>query len=681
MPLRFKIQSLDIDIVRLLIKGSILYFLTATPIYIFAQKNTLQDTTTYWTSSFKKLKQTKARILFIEKHLLHFKRNTFDRIHDLLEQENDIEALLFWLYKKAEFWEPLGYKEQASTESIQQMLNLSRKHNYKMEEQIASFNITLQDYLAKKITEQQLYYQNLNHLNNISNLDPKPYSYYGINLIYYHIGNTFYSFGDYEKSLESLKKSLDYETPINHVYRTLKLNLIQAIYAHQKDYKNAILYAQKVYDFNYSLNPSQDPLKWREYFWQGLSSLDLASYYMELGDIKNAEKFANQGYKLSQLDYNYKDHYNRIFQKITGEFDALQVIIKLKLKLGKYSEVPKHFNRAETIRPYIRFSDPNNHFKILALYQNYTTFYEYKKDYEKAFYYSKLAKIMEDSLARRSDKRKLWQIAMRVDAERYQGKIQTAETETRFQERVRNIALLGLSLVIISAIIIYQRIKRDNNIIRKQRDLLESSLKEKETLIKEIHHRVKNNLQIISGLFEKQALKTQDETAKKLMKEGQDRIFSIALVHQNLYQNENLSSIEIKPYLEMLLKNIEKTQKPSNQEIELKFKIDDTSIDIDTAIPLGLILNELITNCYKYAFKNRPQGWIQIVFRPYQQGYLLQVEDNGQGIPLNFDLTKSKSLGLSLVRGLVRQLDGVLNYQSSAEGTLFSMHLRRSSPL
>ncbi len=110
---------------------------------------------------------------------------------------------------------------------------------------------------------------------------------------------------------------------------------------------------------------------------------------------------------------------------------------------------------------------------------------------------------------------------------------------------------IALVLFVGIAFSVYRRIKNDNKIIAEQKTLLEQSLGEKENLLKEIHHRVKNNLQIISGLFDKQARQVTDEATKKLMKAGQDRVFSIALVHQNLYQSENLTTIEIKSYLEM----------------------------------------------------------------------------------------------------------------------------------
>jgi len=285
----------------------------------------------------------------------------------------------------------------------------------------------------------------------------------------------------------------------------------------------------------------------------------------------------------------------------------------------------------------------------------------------------KLVAELQDSLERRNDKRKLWQIESRVKSDNYLSQIQSAEAENRLQERLRNLALITLVLFGAIAFVVYRRIKKDNQTITKQKTLLEQSLGEKENLLREIHHRIKNNLQVISGLFDKQSRQTWDETTRKLMKEGQDRVFSIALVHQNLYQSDNLTTIQIKSYLETLTKNIEKSQKSEFQDIVLNLDVDDSVLDIDTAIPLGLILNELITNCYKYAFKDRTKGEIQIRFHQMANEMVLDVQDNGVGLPQNFDIDKTKSLGINLVRGLVRQLDGKLDFTSSAEGTTFTI--------
>ena len=210
--------------------------------------------------------------------------------------------------------------------------------------------------------------------------------------------------------------------------------------------------------------------------------------------------------------------------------------------------------------------------------------------------------------------------------------------------------------------------------MKSKRELLNRPLHEKELLLKEIHHRVKNNLQIISSLLSKQARMSEDEAFKESMKEGQNRVKSMALVHQNLYQGQDLSAIEIKKYIEELTRNIASSHHSADKELDLQLQVEDIKFDIDTVIPLGLILNELLTNIYKYAFKTRDSGKIIIeLTRKAKEKFLLKVGDNGVGMSGDVNIKRSRSLGLSLVNGLVRQLKGEIDVKSSAQGTEFEI--------
>lgn len=231
----------------------------------------------------------------------------------------------------------------------------------------------------------------------------------------------------------------------------------------------------------------------------------------------------------------------------------------------------------------------------------------------------------------------------------------------------------GALLALFLGFIFYRRIQKAKKETEVQKELVEQSLVEKEVLLKEIHHRVKNNLQIISSLLDEQARKASDNQVKKLMKEGQDRVQSMALIHQNLYESDNLSGIDIKDYLVELTKNISQSQ-VGQKEVEIELNVDDSKLDIDTAIPIGLILNELITNSFKYAFKGKDLGKISIAFnKTSAKDFLVKVTDNGIGLPDDFDIRKAKSLGLNLVRGLVRQLEGTMDFAGTNEGTNFEM--------
>ncbi len=622
--------------------------------------------------SFRKLTTTDQRCDFLaDSTITKLDKPTYEAILTIIEAKKDDKAAFFGHFQYVRFAKQFKvYNAEQLPKIIEQMTGIAKKRGLEAELVIAQYFIAANDFGGNNLSEQQLYSAFLNCFEQIKRLGVNKFQRYTLDGILRVIGCNFYALGDNEKALECLleaeKVTLAGRAIDTHNY-TMVLNTIEAIYADTKNYPQAIAYAEKIYDLNlnskYNANQS-----WYGTFWQGLASLDMAQYLFEMGNYTEGEKYANRGYELYKAQEDLKNT-----EKIIATFDALQVLIRIKLQLGKMGEVASLFKKVEFLKAKIDFLPEVNYFKPLRLYNNYYSYYEAKKDYTNAFRYMKLDNELQDSLNRRNDKRKLWQIESRVKTERYQTQIKSAEENGLLQEQLRNAAVVALVLFAGIAFSIYRRIKNDNKVIAKQKTLLEQSLGEKETLLKEIHHRVKNNLQIISGLFEKQARQTDDELTRKLMKEGQDRVFSIALVHQNLYQTDNLTTIEIKSYLDMLTQNIRHSYANKEQDIALNLDVDDSTVDIDTAIPLGLILNELITNCYKYAFKGKLSGGIDIVFYKKDRVLFLSVKDNGIGLPQDFDIKKSPTLGMNLVRGLVRQLGGKLNFTSNTEGSIFEV--------
>jgi len=195
--------------------------------------------------------------------------------------------------------------------------------------------------------------------------------------------------------------------------------------------------------------------------------------------------------------------------------------------------------------------------------------------------------------------------------------------------------------------------------LSEQADLL----LQKDVLMKEIHHRVKNNLQVISGLLELQSNSVNDEAAKDALTEGRNRVRSIALIHQNLYQFENLSSIELKRFVNDLCRQVESVYKKENK-IAMHIEVPVLYLDIDSAVPLGLIMNELLTNSFKYAFGDADTGKINIEIIAMAEGkYELNYADNGPGLPADFDLARTTTLGMQLINDLSRQIGGKVAYE------------------
>jgi PAS domain S-box-containing protein len=187
----------------------------------------------------------------------------------------------------------------------------------------------------------------------------------------------------------------------------------------------------------------------------------------------------------------------------------------------------------------------------------------------------------------------------------------------------------------------------------RAREELEASLKEKEVLLKEIHHRVKNNMQMMS---------------RQLYRDSQNRISSMALVHEELYKSGNVASINISDYLHTMIENLFVIYGDRKGKINHDIQIDDISLNIDTAIPLGLIISELISNALKYAFPSDSKGKIVVQLKKSKDKLKLVVRDNGVGIPISIDLITPETLGLQLVEMLTKQINGQITYQK-AKGT------------
>jgi len=204
--------------------------------------------------------------------------------------------------------------------------------------------------------------------------------------------------------------------------------------------------------------------------------------------------------------------------------------------------------------------------------------------------------------------------------------------------------------------------------------LLKSSLKEKELLLREIHHRVKNSLQIISSLLSLQASEFDDINVIESYNESENRIHSIALIHESLYNSSDISEINFRKYVETLIENIIFSYNVETERIKIKLELDEFELGIETSIPLGLIINELVSNAVKHAFKDN-EGCIKLKLSKVDDEYELIIQDNGIGLSADFDIENTKSLGFLLVNQLVNQLEGNIEIVS-IDGLLFKIRFK-----
>ncbi|HRA88639.1 MAG TPA: histidine kinase dimerization/phosphoacceptor domain -containing protein, partial [Planctomycetaceae bacterium] len=197
---------------------------------------------------------------------------------------------------------------------------------------------------------------------------------------------------------------------------------------------------------------------------------------------------------------------------------------------------------------------------------------------------------------------------------------------------------------------------------------LRTSLSEKTAMLKEIHHRVKNNLQIIMSLLNLQAGQTGDLAALGVLRESQNRVRSMSLVHETLYQSENLARIDMRDYLDSLVKYLFRSYGVDSSRIQIRIDIDDLSLDLHQAIPFGLIINELISNSLKYAFPGNRSGEISIQQRSIREHFhTFVIADDGIGLPEPLNLKALRTLGLQLVHDLIQQLLGTLTVVESPQ--------------
>jgi two-component sensor histidine kinase len=302
-------------------------------------------------------------------------------------------------------------------------------------------------------------------------------------------------------------------------------------------------------------------------------------------------------------------------------------------------------------------------------------------DYQSAYAYALEYNLLKDSLANEANRRRAAELRVRFDSERKERQIQ--ELALAQERTFRNflIAIVGLSLGLGVMLFWQYRLKSKaaretalqktelerlygelvtNNARLQESDAeLRNSLQEKEVLLKEIHHRVKNNLQIISSLLNLQSRVVSNDQVLGVLRESQDRIRSMALIHERLYSSSDFARIGLREYLRDLVDYLRNSY--STYRVTVEIEADPMPVNLDTAIPLGLIVSELVTNAFKHAFPDQASGVVTVSVRSSQNGQCtVEVKDNGKGLPHDFVSGNSSTLGVHLVQILAQQLGGEL---------------------
>ncbi|MBT2160742.1 sensor histidine kinase [Zobellia barbeyronii] len=313
--------------------------------------------------------------------------------------------------------------------------------------------------------------------------------------------------------------------------------------------------------------------------------------------------------------------------------------------------------------------------RLFALY------YDRTEDYKNASIYLKKNIRVRDSVLDNQSELRKQQLATVMGQDLAVSQTMLAEQKLALEksrvdmmakERNINLVLISLLFTLVGfAGLVYAYLKsiKNQRLIAEQKYIIENALVEKDSLLKEIHHRVKNNLQMVSSLLSLQTKNTRSKAAIEALEEGKSRVKAMALIHQKLYQNEDLSVIEMQSYIESLINSVQSVYKKGGHNINITVDAEGVELDIDRAIPFGLMLNELVSNSFKYAFPDDDEnGKIYIHIRKIgeKEGYF-EYSDNGIGLPEDTDERANSSMGIRLMNRLANQLQTTLNIDKTAE--------------
>jgi len=460
---------------------------------------------------------------------------------------------------------------------------------------------------------------------------------HAIALGYSDLSNIFWKQSKFDKGLEYGLKSekLFEEINMHDLDYDFTLYVIGNNYLGLKNYEEA----EKYFDHSISIGL-------RYGFYNNLSDVyismvDLLSFTNKFEEAELAGKNAIKYAEL--LDNNF-------------------MLMRSWLSVGKLQNMQgKYISAIESLTNSISIAteDFGDKYFLSQAYENLGKAYAYNHNYKEAYIaQSNYDNLKNEIFTAEADER-ISLIQTEYDIANKEDTIELQGITIKKQKITQTLIIVFASVLFIMVLLIY--IAYQN--IRKKRELLYKQNQEKEFLLKEIHHRVKNNLGIVTSLLDLQAEQTVDTNVIEAIQATQNRVFSMSMIHQRLYQGKNLAAIEMNDYFIILGSHIINSFGVENR-VSLEYDIENIELDIDTAIPLGLIVNELLTNALKYAFPDGKKGILKIrLKRTNNETIVLEVTDNGIG-QVRSDIYEGTGFGTLLIKLLIKQLDGKIEYQS-----------------
>ncbi len=472
--------------------------------------------------------------------------------------------------------------------------------------------------------------------------------------------------GSYTAAIEQALISIDEMESYNPYLNWINYHSLAETYHEMNNFPMMDHYLKKWYNLVNENKSRKD---------YGYSLYVIYSHYFNSGMLEEATLFQERYYQFkAKRGENLEDKPGHVFMLIEGETPEEQIInlnkfLPYHVDNGRMHLVSKSYRALG--RLYLEINDPwravesfnksKASFETEELPNQLGTLEGLSKAYEMTGRYELALNINRDYIEKLNQFKNVEVLAQANEIEaKYENHKKEQELSLKeSQIKMKNKWLiliagagsivLGLALFIF---ILYRKLRINNMTLSKANA-------EKSTLLNEIHHRVKNNLQVISSLLSLQSQYVKDETAISALKEGQSRVDSMALIHQNLYREDSITGINMKNYIPLLANNIFNSYNTRGEEIKIESEIEDIILDVSTVIPIGLVLNELITNSLKHAFKNIEKGIIRIYLKEDKGTLLINVKDNGQGFRLG-----NEGFGMKLIKSFTRKLEGEIFIES-----------------
>lgn len=483
--------------------------------------------------------------------------------------------------------------------------------------------------------------------------------------MYYHfVGENYSALGDHKKSLEWYDKALKirntYEpTLLYHIINVANKELLLL-------HKN-----QQALDLVLEVAPFEES--------------------SGIADIEEAKGYTYSALGNQELANKHFTEMLRLYDKASKSNDITRKKSLAYLKLGSYYVELQEYKKAKAylLNSFQMASVPNKTkanlmlFKVDSAMANFGDAINYYQEYKR----------LNDSVFNAEKSRQIQEIRIQYETVKNENKIRDLQNENLVKNMelsranvTKRLIFVGLVLFLTSSILLYngrRKKKRINKVLVSQKeeiaqknDSLQELLSEKEWLIKEVHHRVKNNLQIVMSLLNTQSKYVKSPEIYSAIRKSQSRLYAISLIHQRLYKSDNSNLVDVNSYIKNLVHYLQESF-DEDSRIRYEMDVDRIMLHEDQAIPVGLIINEAVTNAIKYAFPSKQAGIIKVSMKSEKDYYLLGIQDNGIGMKEECSKKKpSPSMGMTLIKGLSKQLNGSLKIEHN-QGTFIQVQFKQ----